>query len=219
LLNCINRVYQQDHGVIEFFGKSLQKARPDEVATLGIARTFQATTAFRDATVRDLVLLGRHVRQSSGFWSCLVGIPAWTGYAEDETKRALEFMDFVGLRDVADYDVNGLSYGTAKLADLARALASEPRLLLLDEPASGLSRSARRWMADLVSRIRKELHITILIVEHDMGLVSRVCDRVVVMKDGSAFADGPPSTTLADPAVVGSLMGMRDGAWATGEGS
>jgi ABC-type branched-subunit amino acid transport system ATPase component len=208
LLNCINRIYQSERGTIRYFGQSLDHSRADQVASLGVARTFQATTVFRDITALDMVLIGRHVRISSGFWSSLAGLPLMNGDQRRQKERALKFIDFVGLRDVAAYEVGELSYATAKLLDLARALAAEPRVLLLDEPASGLSRSARLWMSDLLPRIRTELGVTLLIIEHDMALVSRVCDRVVVMNEGSSFATGDPHAVLADPAVVGSLMGM-----------
>jgi ABC-type branched-subunit amino acid transport system ATPase component len=210
LLNCINRVYRAEQGSIRLFGQAIDTKRADQVAEMGVARTFQATTAFRDISVLDLVLIGRHVRISSGFWASLVGVPRLTGSERLQRARALEFIEFVGLRDVAGHDVGALSYATAKLADLARALAAEPRVLLLDEPASGLSRSARHWMAELLPRIRNELGMTVVIIEHDMALVNRVCDRVVVMKAGTRFADGPPHVVLADPAVVGSLMGITD---------
>jgi ABC-type branched-subunit amino acid transport system ATPase component len=208
LLNCINRIYQAEQGSIQYFGQSLDHSRADQVAALGVARTFQATTVFREITALDMVLIGRHVRISSGFWSSLLGVPIIKGDQRHQKERALKFIDFVGLRDVAAYEVGELSYAPAKLLDLARALSSEPRVLLLDEPASGLSRSARLWMSDLLPRIRTELGVTLLIIEHDMALVSRVCDRVVVMNEGSSFATGDPQTVLADPAVVGSLMGM-----------
>lgn len=212
LLNCINRVYRSETGSIRLFGKSIDAMRADEVTDLGLARTFQATTAFRDISVLDLVLMGRHVRLKSGFWDSLIGLQWLNGNERRQRERAAEFIRFVGLRDVAQYEVGALSYATAKLADLARALAAEPRVLLLDEPASGLSRSARRWMAGLLPRIRTELGMTLLIIEHDMALVSQVCDRVVVMKEGARFADGKPSEVLADPAVVGSLMGLSEAA-------
>lgn len=208
LLNCINRIYQCERGTIRYFGRSIDHFRADEVAALGVARTFQATTVFRDVTALDMVLIGRHVRIASGFWSSLLGLPLISGSQRLQREHAMKFIEFVGLRDVAGYEVGELSYATAKLIDLARALAAEPRVLLLDEPASGLSRSARRWMAELLPRIRRELGVTLLIIEHDMALVSRVCDRVVVMKEGRSFAVGDPQTVLADPAVVGSLMGM-----------
>lgn len=210
LLNCINRVYRAETGSIRLFGAPLDRLRADQVASMGVARTFQATTAFRDISVLDLVLIGRHVRTTSGFWSSLIGRASLSGRERAGRGRALEFIEFVGLRDVAGHDVGALSYATAKLADLARALAAEPRVLLLDEPASGLSRSARRWMVNLLPRIRHELGMTVVIIEHDMALVTQVCDRVVVMKAGTRFADGPPRVVLQDPAVVGSLMGMTD---------
>jgi branched-chain amino acid transport system ATP-binding protein len=208
LLNCINRVYAQQRGHIDLFGERIDRKRPDQVAELGLARTFQATTAFRDIKVADLVLLGRHVLMKPPFVSYFVGIPLLTGYEARERRRCMELIDFVGLANFAQRTVGELPYGLAKLTDLARALAMEPRVLLLDEPASGLGSEDRLKMAEMLRRVQSELKVTQVIVEHDMTLVYQVCDRVVVLKNGTTVADGPPAEVLTSPEAVEALLGV-----------
>jgi branched-chain amino acid transport system ATP-binding protein len=207
LLNCINRIYLQQHGTIVFRGQDIDGSRPDQVARLGMARTFQTPTAFREMRVLDVVMVGRHIRMPSRFASYLVGVPHLNGAERRERERCLEVLHLLGLEGVADEELGALPVGEAKLVDLARALASDPELLLLDEPASGLSTAGRTEMARTLRHVQEQLKITVVIVEHDMALVQRVCDRVVVMKDGAKLADGPPRETLADPAVVEALLG------------
>jgi branched-chain amino acid transport system ATP-binding protein len=207
LLNCINRIYTQQRGHIDLYGSRIDRKRPDQVATLGIARTFQATTAFRDIKVIDLVLLGRHVLMKPSFVSYLGGIPLLNGYEARQRRRCMEFIAFVGLSHVANRTVAELPYGLAKLTDLARALAMEPRVLLLDEPASGLGSEDRLIMADMLRRVQTELQVTQVIVEHDMALVHQCCDRVVVLKDGTKIADGSPAEVLTGAVATEALLG------------
>jgi branched-chain amino acid transport system ATP-binding protein len=207
LLNCINRVYHQQRGTIVFCGEGVDRLRPDQVARRGMARTFQTPNAFREMHVIDVVMIGRHIRMRPRFASYLAGLPLVNGAERRERERCLEVLRLVGLEAFADVDVASLPVGAAKLVDLARALASEPQLLLLDEPASGLSPTGREQMAIMLRHVQEELGITVVIVEHDMALVQRVCDRVVVMKDGAKLADGAPQETLSNPAVVEALLG------------
>lgn len=207
LLNCINRVYAQQQGEILLYGAPIDSLRPNQVAGLGLARTFQSTIAFREIKVLDLVLLGRHVRLRPSFASYLIGKPLFDGFERRSREECRRFLEFLDLEDVAEVEVGELPYGTAKLVDLARALALEPRVLLLDEPASGLSSSARERMAGVLNRIRTELRVTQLVVEHDMTLVKRACSRVVVMRDGAKLADGIPSEVLESRDVIEALLG------------
>jgi branched-chain amino acid transport system ATP-binding protein len=208
LLNCINRIYLQQQGSIEFCGERIDKSRPDQVARMGMARTFQTPTAFREMRVIEVVMVGRHIRMPSRFGAYLMGVPHLNGVERRERERCIEVLELLGIGRLAEAELGSLPQGEAKLVDLARALASEPQLLLLDEPASGLSPTGRGEMAETLRHVREQLRITVVIVEHDMTLVQRVCDRVVVMKDGAKLADGPPQQTLADPAVVEALLGV-----------
>jgi branched-chain amino acid transport system ATP-binding protein len=207
LLNCINRIYSPQRGSISVYGRSIDRKRPDQVAQLGVARTFQTFIGFKNNKVLDLVLLGRHVRLRPNFFSYLLGVPILTGHEQRERRDARRYLELVGLATDDHELVGELPYGRAKLVDLARALAAEPRVLLLDEPASGLSSQERLEMTATLRRIRTELRITAIVVEHDMTLVERTCDRVVVLKDGSKLADGESASVLRDPAVVEGLMG------------
>jgi branched-chain amino acid transport system ATP-binding protein len=141
------------------------------------------------------------------FGSYLVGLPAIRRYEQAERRRCEEHLAFLGLGDLRELEVGELPYGQAKLVDLARALAAEPRVLLLDEPASGLAADGREKMAGVLRRIQKDYGMTQVVVEHDMTLVNRVCDRLVVMSDGSKLAEGDPSIVLGDKAVVEALLG------------
>jgi branched-chain amino acid transport system ATP-binding protein len=207
LLNCINRIYLQQHGTIAFRGRDIDKSRPDQVARLGMARTFQMPTAFREMHVLDVVMVGRHIRMPSRFASYLIGLPHLNGLERQERQRCVEVLELLGIGELGHQEIGSLPAGAAKLVDLARALASDPELLLLDEPASGLSPEGRLQMAQTLRHVQENLGITVMIVEHDMALVQRVCGRVVVMKDGAKLADGPPRETFAQPAVIEALLG------------
>jgi branched-chain amino acid transport system ATP-binding protein len=207
LLNCINRVYAAQRGSISIFGRSIDRKRPDQVARMGVARTFQTFVGFKNNKVLDLVLLGRHVRLGPNFFSYLTGVPILTGYERRERQNARRYLELVGLQTDDREFVGELPYGRAKLVDLARALAAEPRILLLDEPGSGLSSQERMEITVTLRRIRDELNLTLVVVEHDMTLVERTCDRVVVLKDGAKLADGEAAVVLRDPQVVEGLMG------------
>jgi branched-chain amino acid transport system ATP-binding protein len=192
--NAITRLYRLDSGDIVFNGRSLRRVRPSRVIRLGIARTFQNLELFPRMTVLENVLVGAH--------------PATRLQREREQKRhALETLADVGIADHAERLAAGLPYGTLKRVELARALASRPQLLLLDEPAGGLNHEEVDDLVDLIRRLRDERALTILLVEHHMRLVMEVCEQVHVLDFGRTIAAGEPAVVQRDPAVIQAYLG------------
>ena len=211
VFNLISRFYQPTQGGIDYAGPNgpvkLTEQPPHQVASLGIARTFQNIELFEHATVLHNLLIGRHTHRQTGFWSELFFTPATRAaelLARERVERVIELLDLQHHRDAM---VAGLPYGVRKVVELARALCAEPRLLLLDEPSSGLNVEETDDMAFWIQDIVHELGVTVLMVEHDMGLVSRVSDRVLAMNQGQMLAMGTPAEVQADAKVAEAYLG------------
>jgi len=209
LFNLVSGVLKPDSGTISFQGAEIQGRQPYQVARMGIARTFQHIRLFPKMSALENIMIGRHVHSRAGFVSSMLSLP-WTRREERAIRaRAMEIMDFLGIADLAASDASSLASGQQRIVELGRALACEPKLLLLDEPAAGLNMRETAEMAKLIERIRAT-GVTILLVEHDMALVMNISDEIVVLSYGEKIADDKPLKIQKNPEVIRVYLGEDD---------
>ncbi len=207
LFNCLSRLYSYEAGDILFEGKSITNVPVHQMANLGIGRTFQNLAMFGTMSVRQNIMVGAHCRSQAGFFGSFLSLPGVRSEEDRLVQRANELIDSFELGPYADHPVGALPFGIQKRVEFARALAAEPKLLLLDEPAAGLNHEELSGLADMIRMVTDKYGITVLLVEHHMSLVMEVSDHIVVLNFGAKIAEGSPEHIQSHPDVIAAYLG------------
>jgi branched-chain amino acid transport system ATP-binding protein len=208
LLNLMTGLIPPSSGDIRFQDRTLARLRPYRIAAKGIARTFQNVRLFRELTALENVTIACHIHMRASLWQGILGLPSAIVEERSSVRRSLELLDLAGLAGRAHEVAGNFAYGDQRRLEIARALALEPKLLLLDEPAAGMNPQEKHQMSEFIRQIRHRFDLTIVLIEHHVPLVMGLCDRIAVLDFGQLIALGDPATVRADPAVIEAYLGV-----------
>jgi len=206
LFNIITGIYTQSAGTIYFNNKNITGYPPEKLAGLGLVRTFQNIELFGQMSVQENVMVGLHTRSRSGIISCAFKLPGHVKEERDVRGKALHWLEFCGLSDFSGLEAANLPFGKGRMLEIARALALQPDIILMDEPAAGLNNRETNHLADIIRKIR-DSGVTVVLVEHDMELIMDICDSIVVLDLGKKLAEGTPRQIQENPAVIAAYLG------------
>lgn len=207
VFNCVSGFYSPSEGKISLFGENITGKPSHVVAKHGLVRTFQNVRLFKNLSVLENLLVAQHNHLSAGFLAGLLNLPSYRRSEKEALDKAVQWLDFMGLRDMANREAGNLAYGHQRRLEIARCMITQPKLLLLDEPAAGLNPQEKKDLAQMIDQLRREFDISVLLIEHDMSLIMNISDRIMVMEMGRPLVTGLPEEVRNDPQVIKAYLG------------